>query len=133
MSVATPGLQAGGNISPARVVIMSGEWTVTQASDGDTLPCGVSGPYTRYAPGTAWDDGYIAQSGDEVPVFTNGEIASVEAGAAITGGNFVMANAAGRVIPATTGKYFVGEALESATTAASGTRIRVRIQPGILA
>ena len=124
----TPGLVASGNISPCRICVMDGEWSVAQATNGTTEPCGVSGPWPRYAPGTAWDDGFIAQAGQDCPVYTDGEGAMVEAGNAITGGNYIMSDANGRAIPATAGQYFVGQALESAT--ASGQRIRTKLIRG---
>jgi len=130
MSVFQPTLLAGGNISPCRICKMSGEWGVIQATDGNTEPCGISGPWTRYAPGTSFDTGYIAAAGQDCPVYTDGEGAMVEAGAAITGGNYIMSDANGRAITCTAGSYYVGQALESA--AGSGNRIRVKLQRGFI-
>lgn len=128
MGPALPGVIAGGNISPARIVLMSTEHTVTQATAASTEPFGISGGGVRYAPGTPWDNGYAATVGQSCPVYQNGEVCEIEAGAAFSGGDWIKADANGRGITATTGTYHVGQAQEAATV--SGQRIPIKVHTG---
>jgi hypothetical protein len=80
---------ANGNVTPFRVVVgvngAGNEKKVVQASTAGTLPAlGVAQPFTRFPPGSPADDGYIAVSGESVPILTPGQIGRARAGAAIS-------------------------------------------------
>jgi hypothetical protein len=127
------GFKAGGNISPSRFVESNDEFTVTQCSEAATKPpTGISPEYTRYAPGTAWDDGYVATNGKDLRVYQDGELCMLQTGnTAITGGDFLMSDAQGCGIPVTTGKYYGAQAMQSSD--ASGKRVQVKVVRGYLA
>jgi len=125
---------AGGNIAPARFVCMpdsggmTNDYTAIQASD-PTLPTliGISPPYTRYAPGTPFDNGYSATAGQDIMVNSAPENCEIECGAAVQSGDLLMTDSNGRAVTCTTTKYFGARALSTAS--ASGTRVMVVIMP----
>lgn len=122
-----PSYSAGGNISPCRFVVLSGEFTVTQATASPGQPpIGVSSEATMFPPNTPFDNGYAAISGyTNVRFYQLGDVCYIEAGAPVTGGAYLMPDANGRGITATVGNYYGAEALETAT--ASGQRIRCTV------
>jgi hypothetical protein len=122
--IGAPSYVAGGNISPSRFVVMSGEFTVTQAdaTPGEP-PIGISSEATMFAPNTPFDNGYAAISGySNFRVYQLGDVCYINAGNTITGGDYLKPDANGRGIPATAGTYYGAVALETAT--ASGQEIR---------
>jgi hypothetical protein len=127
------GLQAGGNISPKRIVRLSsaaGSNKVTQAAAATTPFYGISGQGTRWAAieGTSLNDGYHAISGENCKVFVIGDAAPLNLGGTVNAGDLITSNGSGQGIATTTDANFViGTALQSGV---SGEDIMVRIQPG---
>jgi len=109
---------AGGAISPYRLVKFSAAETVVVSAAAGDFHIGVNSDLT------------IA-SGERVEVMTHG-IAFAEAGAAITIGTLLTADASGRVITAApaagVNNRIIGIAMEAAT--AAGDIIRVLLSPG---
>ena len=119
---------ANGNITPSRFVKIdtSADNRVITSGVGD-LPIGVSQQGTRRAPYSTLNDGFCAIAGEELRVFQTGEIAPVEAGAAITRGSRVGSDATGRAITAGAAVASGGIALQSA--GAAGVIIEVSVVP----
>jgi hypothetical protein len=137
---AYPGFIASGNIQPARIVVGATTpavgnadvaFTVKTAPDATTMPVGISAEYTRYAPGTAWDNGYIAQDGQDLKVYQDGELCTVEIGADIVAMSLISADqdGSGRAVPCTGTNYYAAQALNPGWFV-SGTRIRARVVRG---
>lgn len=122
--------KASGNISPCRFVVLSDQWTVAQADATPSTAPFVSLYWSQYAPGTPFDDGYIATDGDPVGVMQVEGETNIDTGLPVTAGNYLKPDANGRAIPATSGAYYGAQALESAS--ASGVRIRCRVVGGTM-
>jgi hypothetical protein len=141
MPAETPGYLAAGDIYPARIVkpylaAGSNPFKVVQADAATDTPLGVSDNRVKVMAGMVGITApyKAAESGDPILVFGSGEQCVVEAGAAFTGGDYLISDSEGRAIPldraATTGvQGFVGRALETAT--ASGQIKRCLVQPGL--
>ncbi len=126
---------ASGNISPYRIAVVdSAGINMVKQSDATPgkPPAGVVSGQTRRPAGTVFDvGGYAAIDGESVLIFQVGDRALVEAGNTITQGSALKPDANGRAIPATSGTYVVGIALETAT--ASNQFILCDIAPGYIA
>ncbi len=109
---------AGGAISPYRLVRFSAADTVVQAAAATESIFGVNSDLTIV-------------SGERVEVMTDG-IAFVEAGAAVTIGALITADASGRGVAAApaagVNNRVIGVALDAAS--AAGDVIRVLLSPG---
>lgn len=127
------GIQAGGNISPKRVVRLNstaGNNKVTQATAATAPLYGISGQSTRYAEitGLSLNDGYHAVSGENCKVHGVGEFAPATAGGTITAGALLTADSEGKVIATTTdGNFIIGDAMHGCS---AGEDCVVRIRPG---
>lgn len=119
---------ANGNIPPSRIVKIdaTADNRVILAGVGD-LGIGVSQQGTRRAPYSTLNDGFCAIAGEELRVFQTGEIAPVEAGAAITRGVRVGSDATGRAILAGAAVASIGIANQSASGA--GVLIEISVIP----
>lgn len=123
--------KATGNILPSRFVTMSGEHAVNQADDNVDI-IGVAHEGTKRAPLSDYGGTlYAAESGDEVAVYSVGEVCLVEAGGAISAGQLLKSNANGQAVPvATTGttiQNYGAIALQNAT--AAGQKIQCLVTP----
>lgn len=129
MALHNPSYVAGEDIGPSLVVKMNGDdFEVVKSADGDSLPVGISHEGTREAP-IPGVTAKTAASGEPIRIYGEGEVCEGIAGASITAGNLLMADSSSYVIPATTGKYYVGRALRDA---ASGERVQLQVMLGQL-
>jgi hypothetical protein len=135
MPLYNPAFTASGNIKPARFVKISGEFTVDQCTDGTsgegTPVIGVSQEGSFAPPGIAETMGstptyWAAPSGKTLKVFGLGDVCVVVAGASILAGNFVKSDSDGRAVPASSGDYSGGVALQSV---ASGEKCLIQVNP----
>ncbi len=150
------GMQAGGNVTPKSIVVMSttavasatgytpanAGFQVILASSATATPfAGISGTYSRYSPIVGGingaptypnpNDGYIAHAGENCPVFTSGEIAPLTMGSAsgCTAGDLLTSNTSALgLTTTTTGNYVIGQALRTAP--ASGDTYVMVSAPG---
>lgn len=121
------GFKAGGNILPARFVIMSGSNTVTQASTGEKV-IGVSQRGTRNAPYSSLDDTYAAIAGESLNVYTEGDVCGLMLGGTVTYGDFLKSDSAGRGVASSADQEKYGaRALKSGTV---GEIIEVEVITG---
>lgn len=123
--------RASGNISPSRFVTLSGNKTVAQAGDNQEI-IGVAQEGSNRAPLQDYvSTVYAAQAGEQLEVYSVGELCLVEAGGAITAGQLLKSDSQGRAVPvATTGtviQNYGAVALESAT--AAGEKILCLVTP----
>lgn len=129
IGMTNPGLWAGGNISPARFVVPTTQpYFVIQAVNATVQPAGVSGEFVRYAPGTPFDDGFIATASQQVLVHGPLEQCNIETGASFNPMVYLKSDGNGRAILATTGTYVGARAFEGST--ASGQRIKCQPMQG---
>ncbi len=133
MAYALPGFQgvASGNITPNRVVAIttSADNKISQSVVATSPNIGIAQSGTRRAPGTGDDDGFAAIAGETCMFWGVGSIGLGEAASAITPGDFVTADSAGRLVTTTTaGDTYVGFAMQAA--AAVGDMIEVMVFPG---
>lgn len=128
-----PNLTADGQINPGRFIgVPSGKpWTgfEVKAADEDTI-VGVSGLDTRSGTvtdnvGVTLDDPLHADSGEGIRL-QMGHVLTVEAGSAITPGQFIGSDGSGRATTPTTGPT-LGIALEQAI--AAGEFVKFHWQP----
>lgn len=109
---------AGGAVAPYRIVKFSGAETVVQSAAAADAHVGVNSDLT-------------VASGERIEVMTHG-IANVEAGAAITIGALVTADAQGRAVAAApasgVNNRVIGVAMEAAS--AAGDIIRILLSQG---
>ena len=125
-----PQFQANGTIAPRRFCIpdTSADNMLLQASSQGTLAPYVSQVAQKGPPGLSGSDVAVAAvAGDNVEVRGPGDVAWVDAGAAVTRGNPVMTDTSGKAIAATTGNYYLGIALQSA--AGANVAIPVHLMP----
>ncbi len=107
---------------PANSTIASGAKLAAAASSGKAAVCGTSGALVL---GIIAADAPASISADaDVPIIVSG-IATVVSGAAFSAGEALMSDGSGKAIPATTGKYIIGYALEAASAANKDARIVV--------
>lgn len=136
-----PGFVAGADIRPGRVVKLSSDWTVVEATgtsaSQDRNIVGVSAVWTAKPSGFVGDDKAAVQ-GQAVRVYQDGEIGLALCSTAVSGGQLLIAedsatDARVKPLPAfnsagTTEKAYVtvGQALHSAA-ANEYVRFRVRV------
>jgi hypothetical protein len=103
---ARPCYVAGGNINPSRFVKVStaADNTVLEA-DANEGVAGISGVGTKEPPGIDTLSGLLAQAGDNVQVFGDGEVCMLKLGSGgVTRGGYLKSDADGKgVAIATTG------------------------------
>lgn len=135
MPLYNPAFVASGNISPARFVKISGEFSVAQCTDGTASAgdavIGVSQEGSLAPPGIAEALGgsqtyYAATSGKTLKVFGLGDVCVVEAGASITAGNLVKSDANGKAVPGSSGDNSGGVALQSVV---AGEKCLIQVNP----
>lgn len=120
---------AGGDIRPGRIVTTTNSAFSVVEAGATSNPIGVSVLPTNLPSIVGVTSPTLAaSSGEPVPVIILGE-ALVEAGGAITAGQFVKSDAQGRAVAASgAGNHFcVGYALEAAS--AAGDFIRIMVYP----
>lgn len=95
--------QANGNIRRGRVVFLSDDFIVSEASVNTSFPpIGITMEYTRFAPGTPFDTSlYAATDGLEVAYTGNGGVAKAECGGTVTAGKAVTYDSTARIVDAT--------------------------------
>jgi len=125
-------LIAEGNISPRRVVMKgAGDFGCLQSNaTPGSPPLGISNEATRRPANSPLDDTFAAIANEEIRVYQLGEHALADAGAVIAAFDWVKPDANGRIVTASTGNYYVGQALQAATV--SNQQILVKVQPGTL-
>lgn len=78
-------LTANGNVSPRRFIVpvaSAGNGQRAVQASGSTLPyLGISQDWTRFPPGSAADDGYIAIAGEPLPYAGPGMTTNLDIGA----------------------------------------------------
>ena len=138
MPAETPGYIADGTIYPCRFVKQSGpnNFRAVQATGISDQPLGISAQGVKYLPGNYGVTAPYphAELGDPVWVHGDGTACMVEAGAAFTGGDYLIADANGKAVPcslATAGTVqgIGARALESATAAGQLKRVLVMLRP----
>ncbi len=126
-------LIAEGSISPRRIVEKgTGDFGCLQSdATPGSPPLGISSEATRRGANSGLENAeYAAITGEELLVYQLGELALLDAGAAVSAFDWVKPDANGRGITATTGNHCVGQAVQAAT--ASNQQILVKVQPGTL-
>lgn len=116
---------AGGDIAPARFVVLSAtEGQVTQAG-ANGLVWGISQPSTRRLALDGWDDGLAAKAGENVNVIGPGDDeALLDVAGTIAVGGYIKSDADGKGVAATSNNDVVGaQALEAGV---AGKLIRVK-------
>ena len=124
-------LTAGGNILPGRFIAMEAgqESQVIQASGGASEPVmGVCKESSLDAPGLGGSANH-SEDTHRVEYYGPGEYCLVEAGAAVTAGDYVMPDANGKAITATTTLHAFGIAVQTAAT--DGDFIKVQLTNGV--
>lgn len=126
-------LVARGNIVPSRFVRLdgSGECGCVQAGDNTDL-IGVAQAGTNRPQVTGLVEAqYAAQAGQQVQVAGLGSICLVEAGAAITPGQYLKSDAQGRAVPiATSGTTIQNYGAIALQGGSAGEMIRVQVLIG---
>ncbi len=124
-------LVASGDINPSRFVTISGEHQVAESNTGDA-PYGVSSEATKLAPTGDGVSTLAAASGDPLHVYADGDECLLEAGEAITAGNWLKPDSQGRgiVIDNTASDPIGARALEDAGAAGEKIKVRVTTHPG---
>ncbi len=119
---------AGGTIAPCRFLKVSAaaNQTVLQATAATEKLFGVSGDYQKGTPGLTGSDAAVhAVAGDSVQVWRDNDVCLVEAGAAVTAGDFLTSDSVGRAVTATSGDEVGAQAMR--TVAGVGIMILVRV------
>ncbi len=93
--ITTPNLTAQGNVRPSRWIkshatIFQGGIEATDCTEVAGFLLGISEAWTRYAPGSLADDGYIAIAGEALSFRGPGQIALLELGVAVTAPNVLV-------------------------------------------
>jgi hypothetical protein len=127
MSFESYSLKAGGNITPARFIVMNDANQAVTASAGTDKCCGVAHESIEDQLGVTGSATYhrTANSVQSIEFYGPGRVCLIEAGAAVTAPAYLKSDASGRGIAATTGTYAGAQALEDASGA--GELIRVRV------
>ncbi|MEM4368586.1 MAG: DUF2190 family protein [Candidatus Anstonellales archaeon] len=133
----SPSFVAGGNISPGRVVLISGDFTVSQvtadaANANARKVVGIATTGFRRPQGFA-DYQYAAIAGEPIRVYGTGEVCLAEAGEDLVAGDRLAFNANGQVVKVTsvTGALVsVGIALAGAN---AGEYVRVYVNVNVIA
>lgn len=111
-------LQAGGNITPNRVVCLSTtlDNTGLQSAAASSPNIGIAQGGTQYAPGTGEDTGYAASLGWNVMIWGPGTIGIGESAGSVAAGDRLTSDSNGRVITTTNaGDRCIGIAIEAGT------------------
>jgi len=120
-------LFATGTIEPSRFVTLSAlsNFYCKQSGSGDK-PLGISQEFSRLTPlpGAAT---YAAVSGQEMGVYTIGQVCYLTCGTAITHGDFLKPDVSGQALNAASTDKYGAVALESGV---SGSLIRVQVREG---
>jgi len=120
-------VRAAGDIYPARFVKLAGDFQVAQCVAGD-YPIGVAGPAAKKPPLEGLvSDTKAAEAGDQVWVWTDGEICFIEAGGAVSAGDKLGPDADGKAVTASAGNPYGAVALEAASAAGQLIRAFVRV------
>lgn len=108
---------AGGNITPSSFLVSStsADNTYVLASGTSTPIVGISGVGTRRPPGDFFnDDGYIAVSGENFPVFRPPQKeAALRLGGTVAAGDMLTSDGSGFGITATAGQQVGARAMEA--------------------
>jgi hypothetical protein len=124
-----PGLIAGGNILPSVFCTMDGNSYEVVASVSGDHPIGISQVGTHDPPGVAGATAYAAVSGQELQVFTEGDVCLLTVATGVTAGQFLMPGSTnGYGIPQTTGNWYGAVALESVSAAVGLTNPQIRVK-----
>ena len=136
MPLYNPAFVASGNISPARFVKISGEFSVAQSGAGEEI-IGVAQEGSLAPPGIAEALGgsqtyYAATSGKTLKVFGLGDVCVVTVGPTPSGGQNIAAgdkvksDSQGRAIKASSGDNCGGIALQGAL---EGEKLLIQVNP----
>ena len=92
--------KASGNIAPSRFVKLdtTGDNLVAQAGSGEKC-YGICQPDTRRTPYSTLDDGYAAIAGEDVKVFSVGEVCLLELVATVSPGDRLKSDTNGKGTP----------------------------------
>jgi hypothetical protein len=120
-------LFATGTIEPSRFVTLSdaSNFYCKQSGSGDK-PLGVSQEFSRLTP-LPGASTYAATTGEELGVYTVGQVCYLECGTAITRGDYLKPDANGKALNSASTNKYGAVALESG---ASGNLIRVQVREG---
>ena len=121
-------LFATGTIEPSRFVTLSAaaDFTAEQSAAGEK-PLGVSQEWSRLTPLTGAAT-YAAANGQEVSVYSLGQVCYLAAGTGIARGDLLKPDADGKALKAGTSDKYGAIALESGV---SGQLIRVQVREGV--
>ena len=124
-----PGLIAGGNILPSVFCTMDGNnYEVVQSVSGDH-PIGISQVGTHDSPGVAGATAYAAIAGQELQVFTEGDVCLLTVATGVTAGQFLMVGSTnGYGVPLINGNWYGAQALENASAAVGITNPQIRVK-----
>lgn len=119
--------KSGGDIRPSRFVNVdtSADNQVLEADAGEKI-LGVSKEGSRNPGGLASDDGFAAIAGEDLHVYTVGDVCWIECGGSVTRGDDLKSDADGAGVTAGAGEESGGQALESGT---SGALVRFLVNP----
>lgn len=120
--------KANGNVAPSRFVKTdtSGDNLVAQAGAGEQV-FGISQADTRRTPYSTLDDGYCAIAGEDLKVFSVGEVCLLELGGTVTPGNRLKSDANGKGVAVTANNDEYGAVAIVAGT--SGQLVMVQAAP----
>ena len=120
-------LFATGTIEPSRFVTLSAasDFYCKQSGSGDK-PLGISQEFSKLTPLPSAAT-YAATTGQEIGVYTVGQVCYLTCGTAITHGDFLIPDASGQAINGASTEKYGAVALESG---ASGDLIRVQVREG---
>lgn len=120
--------KANGNIAPSRFVKVdtSGDELVAQAGAGEDI-FGISQAGTRRVPYGALDDGYAAIAGEDLEVFSIGEVCLLELGGTVTAGARLKADSNGKGVTASSDADYYGAIAE--VSGIAGDLIQVKVMP----
>ncbi len=126
-------MYANATITTCRIVIPDSTHTnsVKQAVDGTIRPVGISGNAGRLRPDPDFSQANVDQAaiaGENVAVFVDGaRSVDLYCNAAWSAGDLIMADASGKGVVATSGRYYVGRALGPGTV---DSLCPVDVEPG---
>lgn len=128
-----PQVVAGGDIYPARFVKLSSsaDHTVLQGTDNSEL-IGISQSGSNKAPlSDLVSTAKAAEAGQNLQIFTEGDVCLLEAGATITRGNLLKSDANGKGVPiATSGTTIQNYGAVALENGANGELIKVQVRFG---
>lgn len=120
--------KANGNVPPARFVRTdtSGDNLVVVAAAGEQI-FGISQPSTRRTPYSNLDDGYAAIAGEDLDVFSVGEVCLLELGGTVSPGTRLKASTLGVGIAVASNNDEYGAI--ALVAGASGDLVMVQVMP----